>query len=65
MTPLAGFTLRGRGGNLPSVTGAGHPVRLGSIMPDRLGHDLLATLGTRSGGHTAWLQPSISTGEVD
>jgi hypothetical protein len=53
MTPLVGFTLRGRAGNLPSVTGAGHPVRLGSITPGHLGHDLLATLGTRSRGHTA------------
>jgi hypothetical protein len=65
MTPLVGFTLRGRGGNLLSVTGAGRPVRLGSITPGRLGHDLLATLGTRLGGHTAWMQSSIFTGAVD
>jgi hypothetical protein len=53
MIPLVGFTLRSRAGNLPSVTGAGHPVRLGSITPGRLGHDLLARLGTRLTGHTA------------
>ena len=46
---LGYLTLRGRAGNLPAVTGAGHPVLLGSITPGRLGHDLLATLGTPSG----------------
>jgi anhydro-N-acetylmuramic acid kinase len=39
------LTLRGRAGNLPAVTGAGHPVLLSSITPGRLGHDLLAALG--------------------
>ena len=53
MTPLVGFTLRGRAGNLPSVTGARPPVLLGNITPGCLGHDLLATLGPGSGGHTA------------
>ena len=50
---LGYLTLRGRAGTLPSVTGARHPVLLGSITPGRLGHDPLATLGTRSGDHTA------------
>ena len=49
---LGYLTLRGRAGNLPSVTGARHPVLLGSITPGRLGHDLLATLGTPSGTMT-------------
>jgi anhydro-N-acetylmuramic acid kinase len=48
---LGYLTLRGRAGNLPSVTGARHPVLLGSITPGRLGHDLLATLGTPSRDH--------------
>ena len=65
MTPLVGFTLRSRAGNLPAVTGAQHPVLLGSITPGRLGHDLLATLGARSGGQTARVHPGISTGVVD
>ena len=65
MTPLVGFTLRGRAGNLPSVTGARPPVLLGNITPGCLGHDLLATLGPRSGGHTALVHPRISTGAVD
>jgi hypothetical protein len=65
ITPLVGFTLRGRAGDLPSVTGARRPVLLVSITPGRLGHGLIATLGTRSGPHTAWVQPSISTGAVD
>ncbi len=38
---LAYFTLRGRSGNLPSVTGATRPVPLGSITPGRLGIDLM------------------------
>ena len=45
---LGYLTLRGRAGNLPSVTGARHPVLLGSVTPGRLGHDLLATLGPPS-----------------
>jgi hypothetical protein len=57
MTPLVGFTLRGPGGSLPSVTGARRPVLLG--------HSLIATPGTRPGRHTALVQPSISTGAVD
>jgi hypothetical protein len=65
MTPLVGFTLRGRGGNLPSVTGARRPVLLGSITPGRLDHSLIATPGTRPGRHTALVQRSISTGAVD
>ena len=48
---LGYLTLRGRAGNLPSVTGAEHPVLLGSITPGRLGHDLLAALGMPSGDH--------------
>jgi anhydro-N-acetylmuramic acid kinase len=62
---LGYLTLRRRAGNLPSVTGARHAVLLGSITPGRLGHDLLATLGTRSGGQTARAQPGLSTGAVD
>jgi hypothetical protein len=65
MTPLVGLMLRGRAGNLPSVTGARHPVLLGSITPGRLGHDLLATLGARSGGQTAQVHLGISMGTVD
>ncbi|HWE63613.1 MAG TPA: anhydro-N-acetylmuramic acid kinase [Chloroflexota bacterium] len=41
---LGYLTLRGRAGNLPSVTGAAHPVPLGSITPGRLGADLLGAL---------------------
>jgi anhydro-N-acetylmuramic acid kinase len=41
---LAYCTLRGRSGNLPSVTGAAHPVPLGSITPGRLGLDLMSAL---------------------
>ena len=41
---LGYLTLRGRAGNLPSVTGAAHPALLGSITPGRLGLDLLAAL---------------------
>jgi len=41
---LAYCTLRGRPGNLPSVTGAAHPVPLGTITPGRLGLDLLSAL---------------------
>jgi anhydro-N-acetylmuramic acid kinase len=41
---LGYLTLRGRAGNLPSVTGAAHPALLGSITPGRLGHDLLPAL---------------------
>jgi anhydro-N-acetylmuramic acid kinase len=37
-------TLRGRAGNLPSVTGAAHPLPLGSITPGRLGLDLVPIL---------------------
>jgi anhydro-N-acetylmuramic acid kinase len=44
---LGYLTLRGRAGNLPSVTGATGPVPLGSITPGRLGLDVLA--GWRSG----------------
>jgi anhydro-N-acetylmuramic acid kinase len=47
---LLGYnTLRGRAGNLPSVTGAAHPVPLGSVTPGRLGLDLAPVLITRSG----------------
>ena len=48
---LGYLTLRGQAGNLTSVTGARHPVLLGSITPGRLGHDLLATLGPPSEDH--------------
>jgi anhydro-N-acetylmuramic acid kinase len=42
---LLGYnTLRGRQGNLPSVTGAAHAVPLGSITPGRLGLDLAPAL---------------------
>ena len=41
---LGYLTLRGRPGNLPSVTGAAHPVPLGSITPGRLGLDLFGTV---------------------
>jgi anhydro-N-acetylmuramic acid kinase len=41
---LGYLTLRGRAGNLPSVTGAAHPALLGSITPGRLGHDVLPVL---------------------
>ena len=41
---LGYLTLRGRAGNLPSVTGAAGPVPLGSITPGRLGYDVLAAL---------------------
>ncbi len=41
---LGYLTLRGRAGNLPSVTGAAGPVPLGSITPGRLGYDVLAPL---------------------
>jgi anhydro-N-acetylmuramic acid kinase len=41
---LAYYTLRGRPGSLPSVTGAAHPVPLGSITPGRLGLDLVSAL---------------------
>jgi anhydro-N-acetylmuramic acid kinase len=37
---LGYLTVRGRAGNVPSVTGALHPVPLGSITPGRLGLDL-------------------------
>jgi anhydro-N-acetylmuramic acid kinase len=40
---LGYLTLRGRAGNLPSVTGAARPVPLGSVTPGRLGLDLLVT----------------------
>jgi hypothetical protein len=36
--------MRGRSGNLPSVTGAAHSVPLGSITPGRLGLDLIPAL---------------------
>ena len=41
---LGFLTLRGRPGNLPSVTGAAHPVPLGSITPGRGGLDFLGAL---------------------
>jgi anhydro-N-acetylmuramic acid kinase len=46
---LGYLTLRGRAGNLPSVTGAAHPALLGSITPGRLGHDLLGALTSPAG----------------
>lgn len=39
---LGYLTLRGRAGNIPSVTGAAHAAVLGSITPGRRGVDLLA-----------------------
>jgi anhydro-N-acetylmuramic acid kinase len=42
---LGYITLRGSAGNLPSVTGAAHPVPLGSITPGRLGLDLRNATG--------------------
>jgi anhydro-N-acetylmuramic acid kinase len=42
---LAYLTLRGRAGNLPSVTGAGRAVPLGCITPGRRSPDLLAAFG--------------------
>ena len=41
---LGYLTLRGRPGNLPSVTGAAHTVPLGSITPGRGGLDFLGAL---------------------
>ena len=41
---LGYLTLRGKPGNLPSVTGAAHPVPLGSITPGRAGLDLVKAL---------------------
>jgi anhydro-N-acetylmuramic acid kinase len=43
---LGYLTLRGRAGNLPSVTGAAHAVPLGSITPGHPGCDALSALGT-------------------
>jgi anhydro-N-acetylmuramic acid kinase len=62
---LGYLTLRGRAGNLPAVTGARHPVLLGNITPGRLGHDLLATRGTRSESQPSRVHPSITAGAVD
>lgn len=45
---LGYLTLRGRAGNLPSVTGAGRAVPLGSITPGRLGLDVLDALTSPS-----------------
>jgi anhydro-N-acetylmuramic acid kinase len=39
---LAYFTLRGRPGNMPSVTGAARSVPLGTITPGRLGLDFVS-----------------------
>ena len=43
---LGFLTLRGRAGNLPSVTDASHAVPLDNITPGHLGCDVLSALGT-------------------
>lgn len=48
---LGYLTLRGSAGSLPSVTGAAHPVPLGSITPGRLGLDFRDVAGVPGGGH--------------